>query len=448
MTHRAKQFPKISVLVLVGLSMGLASCGSLGSVASKVSKLNPFKEKEVILPGERVAVLKPESSLVSSSTRATTPVSLPTITQNAGWTQPGGTASNNPGHLYYKAGLSPAWSTNVGYGSSSSGRLTVIPVVYGNHVFTMDIRGTVIATSLSSGGKVWSTSLKPATEGTKEGYGGGLAVDNGRLIAATGYGRVYALNPSNGKIIWKKNIGSPIRTSPTAAQGKVFVVSTEGQVFCLDAGSGTEVWSKIGSTGKARILDNVSPAVYGSTVVVPYSSGDMIAYDINTGETSLSESLSRSRNRSTLAAMSDPARPVIHNNVLYAVSHAGRMIATTLNSGDRLWNKNIRSMQMPWVSGNTVYVVDVNGQLIALDHKTGKVRWATKLSGARRWSGPVLASNTLWLVSKKGLLVGVDAQSGKLVKQKNIGYKSLLPPIIAGGRMVLLTDKAQLIALN
>ncbi len=446
MRHLDKQFAKISMLVLISTS--LASCGSLGSVASSVSKLNPFKEKEVILPGERFAVLKPESSLVSSSAKATTPVSLSPIKQNISWTQPGGNASNTPGHLFYKAGLSPAWSTNVGYGSSSAGRLTVIPVIDGSRVFTMDIRGTVIATSLSGGSKIWSTSLKPASEGKREGYGGGLAIEGGMVIAATGYGRVYALNPSTGKVIWKKKLGSPIRTSPTAAQGKVFVVTTEGQLFCLNAANGEEIWSKIGSTGKARILDNISPAVSGRTVVVPYSSGDVIAYDVNSGETSLTETLSRSRNRSSLAAMSDPARPAIYDNVLYAVSHAGRMIATSLRSGNRLWNKNIRSMEMPWVSGNTVYVVDINGQLIAMDRRTGKLRWTRQLSKERRWSGPVLASNKLWLVSKNGLLVGVDAQSGKILKQKNVGYKSLLTPVVAGGRLLLLTDKAQLIALN
>ncbi len=443
MRHTLCQLSKISVLLT--MSVALVSCGS---VMSSVKKINPFKEKEVILPGERVAVLKSESSFTTTSARATAPVSLPAITQNVAWTQPGGTANNNPGHLYYKAGMAPLWSTNIGYGSSNSGRLTVIPVIYANRVYTMDIRGTVKATSLANGAKVWSTSLKPAHEGKKEGYGGGLAIDNGQLYVATGYGQVHALNPATGKAIWTKKIGSSIRTSPTAAQGKVFVVTTEGQIICLSAATGEEIWSKIGATGTARILDNVSPAVSGKTVVVPYSSGDVVAYDINSGEASLSESLYRSRNRSTLAAMSDPARPVIHNGVLYAVSHAGRMIASSLQSGERLWSKNIRAMQMPWVAGNTVYVIDVNGQLIAMDTKSGTLRWTTRLSASKRWSGPVLASGYLWLISKQGLLVGVDAQSGKIVKKKSIGYRSYLTPVIANGKMVLLTDKAQLIALN
>lgn len=443
MRHTLLQLSKISVFIT--LSVSVSGCSSIGSVAKK---MNPFKEQEVILPGERIAVLKHEGLATTNSARATSPVSLPSMSQNTAWTQPGGTPSNALGHLQYSAGMAPLWSTNVGYGSSSASRLTVIPVIQSNRVFTMDIRGTVTATSLGNGSKIWAKSLRPANEGKKEGYGGGLALSDNKLYVATGYGQVHALNPANGKVVWTKKVGSSIRTSPTAAQGKVFVVTTEGQVLCLSAATGEEIWSKIGGTGTTRILDNVSPAVAGNTVAVPYSTGEVIAYNISTGDVSLSESLYRTRNSSTLAAMSDPARPVIYNGILYAVSHAGRMVASSLRSGERLWTQNIRAMQMPWVAGNTVYIVDVNGQLIALDHKTGAVRWNTTLSGSKRWSGPVLANGHLWLISKQGKLVGVNAQTGKITKQKNIGYRSLLTPIISNGRMVLLTDKAQLIALN
>jgi outer membrane protein assembly factor BamB len=97
------------------------------------------------------------------------------------------------------------------------------------------------------------------------------------------------------------------------------------------------------------------------------------------------------------------------------VSHGGKMIATSESNGERLWTRNIASMQMPWVAGDTVYVVDLSGKLWALSRTDGAVKWASDLPPGGRWSGPVLAGGRLWLVSGDGLLVAADARSGQVL---------------------------------
>jgi outer membrane protein assembly factor BamB len=59
-----------------------------------------------------------------------------------------------------------------------------------------------------------------------------------------------------------------------------------------------------------------------------------------------------------------------------------------------------------------------------------------------------LAGGTLWLASAKGALVGVDAATGKVTVQKDLGSPVYVPPIVAQGRMYILTDNAKLMALN
>ena len=115
-----------------------------------------------------------------------------------------------------------------------------------------------------------------------------------------------------------------------------------------------------------------------------------------------------------MAAMSDTARPVIDGGTVFAVGHAGRMVATSQKTGERLWSLTVPSIQAPWVAGDTVFVVDTGGQLMAITRRDGKIQWTTKLPGAATWSGPVLAGNRLWLTSNKGQLVSVDAATGKV----------------------------------
>ncbi len=146
--------------------------------------------------------------------------------------------------------------------------------------------------------------------------------------------------------------------------------------------------------------------------------------------------------------MSDAARPAIDQGTVFAVGHAGRMIATQTATGERLWQLNVPGTQQPWVAGGSVFVVDTSGQLLAIARRDGKTQWTTKLPGDAAWSGPTLAGGTLWLASAKGALVGVDAATGRLTVQKDLGSPVYIAPIIAQGRMYILTDNAKLIALN
>jgi outer membrane protein assembly factor BamB len=103
---------------------------------------------------------------------------------------------------------------------------------------------------------------------------------------------------------------------------------------------------------------------------------------------------------------------------------------------------------MPWVAGDAVFVVDTSGKLLALSRNDGEVRWAAELPKSPHWNGPVLAGGKLWLVSGEGLLVGVDARTGQVISNVDLDTDVFVTPVVAGGRMYILTDDADLIALN
>jgi outer membrane protein assembly factor BamB len=116
----------------------------------------------------------------------------------------------------------------------------------------------------------------------------------------------------------------------------------------------------------------------------------------------------------------------------------------------------VASIEQPWVAGDTVFAVDTGGQLVAVARDDGKIRWAAML-GDGTWAGPVLAGNRLWLASSKGQLVGVDPIAGKVASSVAVGGGSLfsgssdpvfIAPVVAGGRLYVLTDSARLHAFN
>lgn len=425
----------------------LAGC-SEGPSLPKIADLNPFAEKPKPLPGKRIPVMAQQDKLAGELAPADRPITLPPARANDSWAQPGGVPSNAPGHLALSAAVKQTWTSSAGNGSSAAGKLTASPIVYDGRVFTLDATATVSSFATSGGSAVWRVSIVPEGEKAKEGFGGGLAADSGRLYATTGFGTVVALEPKTGKKLWEKSLGAPIRAAPTAALDKVFVVTTEGRFFALGGGDGAELWAVRGLPHTASLITSVSPAVDGDIVVVPYPSGDVVALRVADGSTVWSENLARSRTVSQLAALADAARPAIDGGVVYAVGHGGRMIATQQRTGERLWSLNVPGTQTPWVAGESVFVVDTGGQLLAISRREGKILWTVQLPGSKMWSGPVLAGDRLWLASSKGQLVGVDAATGRIATQQDLGGPVYIAPVVAQGRMYVLTDNARLISLN
>ncbi len=454
-------------LIAMTAAVFLGGCSDSLPSLPKVSELNPFKETVPPLPGKRIPVLPAQEKSVGELAEAGAPITLPAPRLNEAWAQPGGEPNNAPGNLALTGNnLTQAWSASAGRGTSKVGRVSASPIVYDGRVFALDSEGVVSAFSMSGGSSLWRASLAPTTDKTGPGfkaitenimnltaedgggYGGGVAADNGRVFAASGFGTVIALDPANGNRIWEKAIGVPIRAAPTVTRERVFVLTIEGKLYCLSAVDGTELWVVRGLPQAASLGLNASPAVDGDVVVVPYASGDLVALRLADGSGLWSESLSRSRTTSQLASMSDAARPAVENGTVFAVGHGGRMVATVATTGERLWSLSIPGTQPPYVAGDSVFVVDTSGQLMALHKRDGKVQWTTKLPGSNTWTGPVLANGILWLASKEGQLTGVEATTGRVTGQMSIGDPVYIPPIVAQGKMFVLTDKAKLVAFN
>lgn len=444
----------------------LAGCSDSLPSLPKMNDLNPFKKEDPPLPGRRIAVLKADDGMPGQMAEAPGPITLPPARANDTWTQPGGEANNAPGHLALTGARQKAWSADAGTGSSKTGRVTATPVVFDGRVFTLDADGLVSAFSVNGGSAIWSAKLKPNVADKPSpsfttqifslgsgdgggGYGGGLAIDGGKLFAASGYGAVFALDPATGKAVWEKNLGVPVRAAPTAIGDRVYIITADGRFICMSGVDGTELWAARGLPQQASRVMNVSPAVDNDIVVVPYPSGDVVAVKVLDGTPVWSETLTRpGQSTSQLATLSGAARPVIDGGMVFAVSNGGRMVAAQSANGERVWSLNVPGTQAPCVAGDSVFVVDTGGQLMAINRRDGKIQWTTKLPGGTTFAGPVLAGGLLYLTSNTGQLVSVDASTGQVSGQQDLGDPVFVPPIVAQGRLYVLTDDARLIALN
>jgi len=218
--------------------------------------------------------------------------------------------------------------------------------------------------------------------------------------------------------------------------------------YSLSGADGSELWRFRGLPQVTSLSYSPSPAVDGDVVAVPYPNGDVVALSVSDGTPLWQENLAKTRTTTSLAAMSDAAAPAMYSGTTYSIGHGGRFVATEQATGERLWALDVAGVQRPWVAGDSVFVVDTRGQLMAVDRTAGTVRWTMQLPGAKVWSGPVLAGGLLWLTSNQGQLLGIEATVGKVAAKLNLGEKIYVPPVVAEGRLYVLTDSAKLVAFR
>lgn len=466
MKSRAVRF----CVVLAAASLLLGGC----SVFDEVGSWFATNGKKSNLRGVRIPVMSLDSELKPDTTLAETPILLPPPYRNPEWPQPGGYASNAMYHLAAPGRLREVWSESAGKGNDIDSHLTSSPVVAGGLVYVLDSEAHVFAFRAENGRKVWDKSLAPRngtdwptfwgllgkanTIKPPQGMGGGVAFNNGRIYVTSGFGVVYCLDARSGREIWRKDLAMPIINAPVVNGGRVFVSTHDNHFYALAEADGRSLWDHQGISESQGMLASTSAAVSGETVIAPYTSGEIFALRAQNGQVGWTDVLSRTGHVTALSQLDDIAgRPVIDRGVVYAVSQSGLMAAFSVNTGERLWSRDIGGIQTPWAAGDFVYVVDNNARVICLTRKEGKVRWIHQMPQYEDlenkkdpiiWAGPVLVSDKLVVVSSNGYAQALSPYDGKLTGRVEIPDGTTIAPVVANGIMYLYTSDAELVALR
>ncbi|WP_448661758.1 PQQ-binding-like beta-propeller repeat protein [Sphingomonas sp. CJ20] len=411
--------------------------------------------KKTPVLGDRVPILMSENDILTDKTLASVDVLLPPAEANDGWRQPGGNASKSMGHLALGTSLSRVWSANVARPSKRE-RMAASPVLSDNRLLAIDTDGVVHALAADTGSELWRAATV-AVKGNKTArFGGGVSVEGERAYASNGLGDVVAFTVADGKEVWRKRPGGPLRGAPTLANGNVYVVTQDNQLFALSEETGEISWTASASLESQGVFGVAAPASAQGTVIAGFSSGELNAYRYENGRSLWGDVLSKSSMTTSVSSLSDiDAEPVIDQGRVYAVGQGGRMVAMDIASGNRMWEQNIAGLSTPWAAGEWLFVITDDARLLCMSRGSGKVRWiaqmphfrnAKKSKGEIEWVGPVLAGDRLLLANSRGQIVSVSPKDGSVVSTMDTKTPITLPLVVANNMLYVLDDKGRVTA--
>ncbi len=126
------------------------------------------------------------------------------------------------------------------------------PLVIGNRLFTLGVTGILNAWDTATGKQLWTRDFSKSIDTSKMfcGTASSPLVVDGRLVVQVGSdihgGQILALNPATGATEWEWRGLGPGYASPVLIQpsGKSQIVTmTQGSVIGIDAGTGKDLWS-------------------------------------------------------------------------------------------------------------------------------------------------------------------------------------------------------------
>lgn len=426
-------------------------------------------DNENKLEGERIAVLPAKSNLIVDPSLESLAVTLPPAAMNNIWLYP------HFGQVYNLALPNPLENkdfTDIGSGPQEDGdRIISTPVIAKDIVYVLDGEGILTAREVDNISNIlWEADLR--TEEFDDGFfgfskgmnrqkflGGHISYADNVLFATTVAGDVIAFDARRGYEIWRRAFNLPIKSSPVAKGGALYFISINNQFYALDASNGKTLWTHAGITETTGVLGSPSPVVDENIVLVPYSSGEIYALNRFNGNMLWGDSLTAlNMKNTTLFNLNDiDATPVIYDGVVYTVGHEGILTATELKTSKRIWEQEISSLETPWIAGNFLYILSTNDELICIYRPDGRIKWISPLPSFEdpdnhrdkiNWSGPLLGGDTLYAVNSKGELWSFSPQDGKILNKMDVAENILLPPIVSGKKMYLLSNDAELVVLD
>jgi outer membrane protein assembly factor BamB len=221
-------------------------------------------------------------------------------------------------------------------------------------------------------------------------------------------------------------------SSPTVANGVVYVGSSDYNIYALSEKTGAKLWSY--TTG--GITSYSSPSVANGIVYAGSDDGHLYALMAESGALAW-------RRRVGLGVDSSPT---VANGMVYVCSDGLQALKAT--TGARVWSYPLScATSSPVVANGIVYVGSPDSNVYALNALTGANLWSYKTAGSLN-SSPAVANGTLYIGSEDRSVYALDASSGTKLWSYSTGYYVFSSPAVDSGVVYIGSADGFLYALN
>ncbi|CDG18466.1 outer membrane protein assembly factor BamB [Xenorhabdus doucetiae] len=334
------------------------------------------------------------------------------------------------------------WDKSVGSGTGQY-YSHLSPTWQGSTIYVADRQGVIKAFDIDSGKEVWATDLSekagllssrlPAL------LSGGLTVSGDRLYVGTERAKVIALDTANGKVAWESTVAGEALSRPVVSDGLVLIHTGNGMLQALNETDGSVAWSINMDTPALSVRGESAPAVAYGAAIVGGDNGRISAVLLSQGQLIWQQRISQVTGSTEIDRLNDvDMTPVVSDNVIYAIAYNGNLVAMDMRSGQIIWKRDLGSVNDMVVTDSNIFIVDQNDHILSLRKSDGVTLWSQNDLSHRNLTAPEMYNGYLVVGDGEGYLHWLNMSDGKFVAQHKVDGSGLLSrPVVASDKLMV-----------
>ena len=387
-------------------------------------------------------------SVYSKEISLTKKISISNPRKNLSWKMSSLNQQNFLGNIYLSGIDNIFLKKKIGKNKFPISKIISSPLVFENNIIFSDNNGTIF--NINQNGEInWKKNIYKKIY--KKVYKNLVfSIYQNNIYVADNIGFIYSIGLNNGKLVWIKNHGIPIKSNIKIYKNKIFLINQDNRILCFNTKNGSKIWDIRSVPSFIKLQNFLSSAISKQgDVIAINSSGDLLKVNANNGKIAWSLNTLES----TLAHATDFFKSseivIIDDNII--VSSKSSLFSYNLNTGYTNWKQEVSSIGAPIIDGKNIFILTDNGYFVIIDKDTGILISSTnilkilkKKKQETKITGFIMGSGKIYSVTSNGYLIVSSPVSGKVEYFKKIGDPVTSAPIINNGKLYILTKNSRI----
>ena len=387
-------------------------------------------------------------SVYSKEISLTKKISISNPRKNLSWRMSSLNQQNFLGNIYLSGIDNIFLKKKIGKNKFPISKIISSPLVFENNIIFSDNNGTIF--NINQNGEInWKKNIYKKIY--KKVYKNLVfSIYQNNIYVADNIGFIYSIGLNNGKLVWIKNHGIPIKSNIKIYKNKIFLINQDNRILCFNTKNGSKIWDIRSVPSFIKLQNFLSSAISKQgDVIAINSSGDLFKVNANNGKIDWSLNTLES----TLAHATDFFKSseivIIDDNIIF--SSKSSIFSYNLNTGYTNWKQEVSSIGAPIIDGKNIFILTDNGYFVIMDKDTGIIISSTnilkilkKKKQETKITGFIMGSGKIYSVTSNGYLIVSSPVSGKVEYFKKIGDPVTSAPIINNGKLYILTKNSRI----
>ena len=387
-------------------------------------------------------------SVYSKEISLTKKISISNPRKNLSWKMSSLNQQNFLGNIYLSGIDNIFLKKKIGKNKFPISKIISSPLVFENNIIFSDNNGTIF--NINQNGEInWKKNIYKKIY--KKVYKNLVfSIYQNNIYVADNIGFIYSIGLNNGKLVWIKNHGIPIKSNIKIYKNKIFLINQDNRILCFNTKNGSKIWDIRSVPSFIKLQNFLSSAISKQgDVIAINSSGDLFKVNANNGKIDWSLNTLES----TLAHATDFFKSseivIIDDNIIF--SSKSSIFSYNLNTGYTNWKQEVSSIGAPIIDGKNIFILTDNGYFVIIDKDTGILISSTnilkilkKRKQETKITGFIMGSGKIYSVTSNGYLIVSSPVSGKVEYFKKIGDPVTSAPIINNGKLYILSRNSSI----